>query len=106
MVSISTGKDSKQDYATPWKLIYEVEDKIGPLCFDLAASEHNAKHANYWTLENQTATQLDIHQFVKARDKHLIPTTTKVTILREPAYNDPIPAEEKIDNVLPPKESE
>jgi hypothetical protein len=47
-------------------------------------------------LENQTATQLDIHQFVKARDKHLIPTTTKVTILREPAYNDPIPAEEQV----------
>jgi DNA N-6-adenine-methyltransferase (Dam) len=45
---ISSGKDSRQDYATPPEFIAAVERKFGPIQFDLAAHAGNAKHARYF----------------------------------------------------------
>lgn len=45
---VSSGKDSKQDYATPPEFIQAVERKFGPIQFDLAAHAGNAKHARYF----------------------------------------------------------
>lgn len=44
---VSTGADSKQDYATPPELIRAVEHLLGPVVFDLAASASNTKHPRY-----------------------------------------------------------
>lgn len=48
MVSISTGKDSKQDYQTPPEFIKAVEARFGKILFDLAASAHNTQHPDYF----------------------------------------------------------
>lgn len=45
---VSSGKDSKQDYATPPEFIKAVERKFGPIQFDLAAHAGNAVHARYF----------------------------------------------------------
>lgn len=45
---VSSGKDSRQDYATPLEFIQAVERKFGPIQFDLAAHAGNAKHARYF----------------------------------------------------------
>jgi phage N-6-adenine-methyltransferase len=45
---------SKQNYGTPWEFIHAVEERFGKIVFDLAAEEGNAKHANYWTKEDDS----------------------------------------------------
>lgn len=45
---ISTGKDSKQDYATPVELMLAIRKRFGPISFDLAAHNHNRKNNNYF----------------------------------------------------------
>lgn len=44
---VSSGADSKQDYATPVEVIRAVEHRFGPIVFDLAAHEGNAKAAQW-----------------------------------------------------------
>lgn len=57
MVRNSTGADSKQDYPTPPAFIAAVEARFGPICFDLAASPHNAKAARFFTLAEDSLSQ-------------------------------------------------
>ena len=45
---ISTGKDNKQDYATPADFMAAVTARFGPIAFDLAAHASNAKSPNYF----------------------------------------------------------
>ena len=45
---ISTGRNNKQDYATPADLMAAVERRFGPIAFDLAAHSRNAKSPNYF----------------------------------------------------------
>ena len=45
---ISTGRDNKQDYATPADLMAAVTGRFGPIAFDLAAHAGNAKSPNYF----------------------------------------------------------
>ena len=45
---ISTGKDNKQDYATPADVMAAVTARFGPIAFDLAAHAGNAKSPNYF----------------------------------------------------------
>jgi hypothetical protein len=45
---ISTGKDNKQDYATPADFMAAVAGRFGPIAFDLAAHAGNAKSPNYF----------------------------------------------------------
>lgn len=45
---ISSGKDSKQDYATPVELIAAVEKQFGKIVFDLAAHAGNTKHERFF----------------------------------------------------------
>ena len=45
---ISTGKNNKQDYATPADLMAAVERRFGPIAFDLAAHAGNAKSPKYF----------------------------------------------------------
>lgn len=40
---VSSGPDSKQDYCTPWPLIFAIEAKFGPLRYDLAATAQNTR---------------------------------------------------------------
>ena len=48
---------SKQDYGTPWELIKAIELRYGSLGIDLAASEGNAKCAQYYDLEMNSLEQ-------------------------------------------------
>jgi phage N-6-adenine-methyltransferase len=48
---------SKQDYATPPEFMAAVSQRFGPINFDLAASEHNAKHANYFSAQDDSLRQ-------------------------------------------------
>ena len=45
---ISTGKDNKQDYATPADFMAAVTRRFGPIAFDLAAHAGNTKSPNYF----------------------------------------------------------
>jgi hypothetical protein len=45
---ISTGKNNKQDYATPADFMAAVTKRFGPIAFDLAAHASNAKSPNYF----------------------------------------------------------
>jgi hypothetical protein len=45
---ISTGKNNKQDYATPADFMSAVTKRFGPIAFDLAAHAGNAKSPNYF----------------------------------------------------------
>jgi len=45
---VSTGTDSKQDYATDPAFIVAVEQRFGPIGFDLAAHAGNKKHPRYF----------------------------------------------------------
>lgn len=55
MVALTSGKGtSRQDYATPPEFIEAVEKRYGPVAFDLAASAHNTKHEDYYSLERGT----------------------------------------------------
>lgn len=51
---VTSGRGSKQDYATPWEFIHAVEGKFGKLGYDLAASEHNHK-ADRWITEESNS---------------------------------------------------
>lgn len=48
---------SKQDYATPPDFMAAVVRRFGTISFDLAASEHNAKHANFFTKRDDSLRQ-------------------------------------------------
>lgn len=45
---ISTGKNNKQDYATPADFMAAVARRFGPIAFDLAAHTNNTKSPNYF----------------------------------------------------------
>ena len=48
-------KNSRQDYETPWKLIWRIETKFNVrFDFDLAASPRNARALNYFTEEDDS----------------------------------------------------
>lgn len=47
---VTSGRGSKQTYATPWQFIHALEARFGPIDFDLAASDTNAK-AKQWITE-------------------------------------------------------
>lgn len=61
---VTTGEDSKQDYATPLELIAAVEKRFGKVVFDLAAHSENTKHERYFAprefVEVGTADKLGI----------------------------------------------
>lgn len=57
MVSISTGKDSKQDVGTPRDFLDAVEKRWGKISFDLAASADNAVVPNYFDKEADSLKQ-------------------------------------------------
>ncbi len=46
--SMARGK-SRTDYATPWPFFHAVQNRFGPVTYDLAAHAQNAKHENYFT---------------------------------------------------------
>lgn len=48
---------SKQDYETPNIFMAAVVKRFGPVNFDLAASPHNAKHANYFSEKDDSFQQ-------------------------------------------------
>lgn len=45
---VTSGEDSKQDYATPGDLMEAVAGRFGPVQFDLAAHSGNKKHERYF----------------------------------------------------------
>ena len=45
---VTSGTESKQDYATPDQLIGIVAKRFGPISFDLAAHSGNKKHPRYF----------------------------------------------------------
>ncbi|TAL43749.1 MAG: hypothetical protein EPN91_05860, partial [Salinibacterium sp.] len=64
---VTTGTDSKQDYATPDELIRPVNERFGPVVFDLAAHTGNKKASKYfaprevtYTLESFDQDDLDL----------------------------------------------
>lgn len=57
MVSISTGKDSKQDVGTPRDFLDAVEARFGKIAFDLAASVDNAVVPHYFDKETDSLKQ-------------------------------------------------
>lgn len=48
---------SKQDYATPMEFIGPVVRKFGPITWDLAAHAGNTKHANFFSIEQDSFKQ-------------------------------------------------
>ncbi len=49
MAQVSSGKNSKQDYATPDPVIEGLVRRYGKqIVFDLAAEPHNKKHSRYF----------------------------------------------------------
>lgn len=48
---------SKQDYATPPEFMAAIARRFGTINFDLAASAHNAKHANYFSERDDSLRQ-------------------------------------------------
>lgn len=57
MVSLSTGKDSKQNVATPRNFLDAVEQRYGKISFDLAASADNNTAPNYFDKEADSLKQ-------------------------------------------------
>lgn len=51
--SLARGQ-SKQDYATPPDLMAAVTRRFGPINFDLAAHEQNKKHANFFSIADNS----------------------------------------------------
>lgn len=51
MVSVSLGKDSKQDYRTPLEFMEVIRKRFGPIVFDLAAHKLNTQHLNYFSID-------------------------------------------------------
>lgn len=49
MARVSSGSNSKQDYATPDEFMMRVESRFGDIQFDLAAHSLNTKHPLYYT---------------------------------------------------------
>lgn len=49
--------NSNQSYATPPDFMSAVEKRFGPIAFDLAASPHNTKHANYFSERDNSLVQ-------------------------------------------------
>jgi hypothetical protein len=45
---VTSGEESKQDYATPDDFMAAVVKRFGPISFDLAAHARNKKHARYF----------------------------------------------------------
>lgn len=45
---VTSGTESKQDYATPWELVRAIESRFGPIVLDLAANADNAKAARWY----------------------------------------------------------
>lgn len=64
---VTSGEDSKQDYATPDDFIRAVEARFGPIQFDLAAHSGNKKHRRYLapshlvTVGTAEELNLDLH---------------------------------------------
>ncbi len=56
---VSSGKDSKQDYETPWKLIYAIEGKLcRKFVIDLAATKENKK-APFFIPQDRDSLKID-----------------------------------------------
>lgn len=55
---ISSGSESKQDYTTPACFIAAVEERFGPICFDLAAHAGNTKHARWYGPDGEAEDSL------------------------------------------------
>lgn len=48
---------SKQDHATPPGLLRVIEERFGPIAFDLAAAPHNKKHYRYFSEADNSLVQ-------------------------------------------------
>lgn len=48
---------SKQDYSTPPDFMQAVLGRFGPISFDLAASEDNAKHPSFYSIADNSLVQ-------------------------------------------------
>ena len=51
---ISTGKDNKQDYATPADFMAAVTARFGPIAFDLAAHAGNTSPNGFMANESRS----------------------------------------------------
>lgn len=91
MVSISTGKDSKQDYQTPPEFIAAVEKRFGKIVFDLAAGALNRQADRYYSVVEDS-----LKQDWAALAKELRTTTNKPALLwLNPPFNRIEPWAEK-----------
>lgn len=54
--SLARGR-SKQDYATPPDFMLAVSRRFDPINFDLAAHEQNTKHANFFSIRDNSLVQ-------------------------------------------------
>lgn len=65
---VTSGKDSKQDYGTPGNLLAPVQQRLGPIVFDLAAHRLNKVHERYFAPKYFTDTwnpnKIDIKDLV------------------------------------------
>jgi len=65
---VTSGEDSKQDYATPGDLMAAVAGRFGPMQFDLAAHAGNKKHERYFApthfITKGTAEELELKSHV------------------------------------------
>jgi phage N-6-adenine-methyltransferase len=68
---ISSGSESKQDFATPWDLFRACEKKFGPIGFDLAAHDRNTKHERFFSMKDDALKQ-DWHAIDDAQDPPLL----------------------------------
>lgn len=63
---VTSGEDSKQDYATPADFMAAIEQRFGPVQFDLAAHAGNAKHERYFApkefVHTGTAQEMEQHK--------------------------------------------
>lgn len=57
---VTSGADSKQDYSTQSDFLASVEQRFGPIQFDLAAHAANNKHERYFAPPVLTKKKLDI----------------------------------------------
>jgi len=48
---------SKQDYKSPEDFMSALRKRFGPIAFDLAASDHNTQHRNYFTIRDNSLIQ-------------------------------------------------
>lgn len=61
---------SRQDYPTPIELIHAVEARFGPIVFDLAANQKNAKAPQFFTKKDD-AFSFDWHAIPRKRNEIL-----------------------------------